>query len=85
VDKKNDIFSIFIIGGFRFSLFNNSNVNEIVTGGDNCLLSLEVNDMNILIEKLKIFKSEIIFPLTKINENWVLEFTYSEGNASYWL
>ena len=36
--------------------------------------------MNKLVEKLKILKAEIIFPLRKINENWVLEFTDSEGN-----
>ncbi|MBW9154714.1 VOC family protein [Clostridium estertheticum] len=80
VDKKDDIFSIFIIRGFKFCLFNNTKVNETVIWGDNCLPSLEVNDMNKLIEKLKILKAEIIFPLTKINENWVLEFTDSEGN-----
>lgn len=80
VDKKDDIFSIFIISGFRFCLFNYSKVNETVTWGDNCLPSLEVNDMDKLIEKLKMLKVKIIFPLTKINENWVLEFTDSEGN-----
>ena len=80
VYKKDDIFSIFIISGFRFCMFNNNKVNEAVTWGDNCLPSLEVNDMNKLIEKLKVLKTEIIFPLTKINENWVLEFTDSEGN-----
>ncbi|MBX4262138.1 VOC family protein [Clostridium estertheticum] len=80
VDKKDDTFSVFIIRGFKFCLFNNSKVNEAVIWGDNCLPSLEVNSMNKLIEKLKILKAEIIFPLTKINVNWVLEFTDSEGN-----
>jgi len=80
VDKKDDVFSIFIISDFRFCLFNNCKVNEAVTWGDNCLPSLEVNDMNKLIEKLKSLKAEIIFPLTKINENLVLEFADSEDN-----
>lgn len=80
VDKGDEIFSVFIISGFRFCLFNNSKVNETVTWGDNCLPSLEVNDMTKLIEKLKVLKAKIIFPLTKINENWVLEFMDSEGN-----
>ncbi|WP_298839604.1 VOC family protein [Clostridium sp.] len=80
VDKKDDIFSIFIIMGFKFCLFNYSKVNETVIWGDNCLPSLEVNDITKLIEKLKLLRAEIIFPLTKINKNWVLEFTDSEGN-----
>ena len=80
VDDKDDIFSRFNINGFRFCLFNNSKVNEDVTWGDNCLPSFEVNDIQSLIEKLKILNSEIVFPLTKINENWVLEFRDSEGN-----
>lgn len=68
VDKKDDILSIFIISAFKFCLFNYSKVNETVIWGDNCLPSLEVNDMNKLIEKLKILKAEIIFPLTKIKK-----------------
>ena len=79
VDKNHDTFSIFNISGFRFCLFNNSKVNEDVTWGDNCLPSFEVNDMDNLIEKLKVLNAEIVFPLTKINENWVLEFRDSEG------
>jgi len=80
VDEKDEIFSIFIISNFRFCLFNNSKVDETVTWGDNCLPSFEVNDINKLIEKLKDLKAEIIFPLTKINDNLVLEFKDSEGN-----
>ena len=80
VNEKDEIFSTFNIDGFRFCLFNNSKVNEDVTWGDNCLPSFEVNDIQSLIENLKILNSEIVFPLTKINENWVLEFRDSEGN-----
>ena len=80
VDKKDDIFSIFNVNGFRFCLFNNSKVNEAVTWGDNCLPSFEVNDIEILLKKLKALNAEIVFPLTKINENDVLEFRDSEGN-----
>lgn len=80
VGKKDDVFSIFNINGFRFCLFNNSKVNEDVVWGDNCLPSFEVNDIDNLIEKLKILNAEIVFPLTKIYGNWVLEFRDSEGN-----
>ncbi len=80
VFKKDKILSIFNIKGFRFCLFNNGEVNENVTWGDNCLPSFEVNDINKEIEKLKILDREIVFPLTKIRDNWVLEFKDTEGN-----
>ncbi len=80
VDNKDDIFSVFNINGFRFCLFNNSKVNENVTWGDNCLPSFKVNDIGKLTKKLKTLNAEIVFPLTKIKGNWVLEFKDSEGN-----
>ena len=80
VFKKDKIYSIFIIKGFRFGLFNNSEVNENVTWGDNCLPSFKVNDVNKIVEKLKKLEREIVFPLTKILDNWVLEFKDTEGN-----
>jgi predicted enzyme related to lactoylglutathione lyase len=80
VKKRDELFSVFNIDGFRFCLFDNSKVNEQVTWGDNCLPSFEVNDINKLTEKLKLINAEIVFPLTKIDQNWVLEFKDSEGN-----
>jgi predicted enzyme related to lactoylglutathione lyase len=80
VYKKDEILSIFEFKGFRFCLFDNSRVNEKVIWGDNCLPSFEVNNIDKLMEKLKILGVEIVFPLTEINENYVLEFKDSEGN-----
>lgn len=80
VYKKDDVFSVFNLKGFRFCLFNNKKVNEEVNWGDNCLPSFEVNNIDILAEKLKTLRAEIVFPLTKINDNLVLEFKDSEGN-----
>ncbi|MDT8718344.1 VOC family protein [Clostridium sp. 19966] len=77
---KDEVFSVFQVGSFRFCLFDNSKVKEQVTWGDNCLPSFQVNDMNILLNKLKELACEIVFPLTKIKDNWVLEFKDSEGN-----
>lgn len=77
---RDEVFSIFDIKGFRFCLFNNQKVNESVKWGDNCLPSFEVNDMDRLLEKLRTLEAEIVFPLTRINSNWVLEFKDSEGN-----
>jgi Predicted enzyme related to lactoylglutathione lyase len=80
VDVRDEIFSIFEFKGFRFCLFNNSRAGEKVVWGDNCLLSFEVNDINILIEKLNKLNAKIVFPPTMIGDNMVLEFRDSEGN-----
>lgn len=80
VYKKDEIFSIFDINGFRFCLFDNSKVHEKVVWGDNCLPSFEVNDINVLVKKLNELGAYIVFPLTKINNNYVLEFKDTEGN-----
>lgn len=80
VNKRHEVLSIFNFKGFRFCLFNNSKVNEEVTWGDNCLPSFEVNDMDKLIKKIDELGAEIVFPLTKIDRNLVLEFKDSEGN-----
>ncbi|MGH4118224.1 VOC family protein [Clostridium sp.] len=80
VEKRDEVFSVFNIGGFRFCLFDNSKVQEKVNWGDNCLPSFEVNDMNELFNRLEVLKAEIVFPVTKINNNLVLEFRDTEGN-----
>lgn len=80
IDIKDDILSVFDFKGFRLCLFCNERVNEKVTYGDNCLLSFEVDDMDELIKKLDILDVEIVFPLTKIGSNLVLEFKDIEGN-----
>lgn len=80
VDNRDEVFSTFNIEGFKFCLFNNSKVQEKVNWGDNCLPSFEVNDMEILIERLEILDAKIVFPVTKINKNLVLEFKDTEGN-----
>ena len=61
-------------------MFNNSEVNEKVTWGDNCLPSFEVSDIDKLKDKLDKLGAEIVFPVTKIDGNRVLEFKDSEGN-----
>ena len=80
VDKKDDILSLFIFKGFRLLLFDYKKAGEKVTFGDNCLLSFEVDDINKLKEKLDKLRVKIIFPITKIGDNYVLEFRDSEGN-----
>lgn len=80
IESRDEVFSVFNIDGFRFCLFNNSKVQEKVNWGDNCLPSFEVNDMKKLIDRLEIVNAEIVFPVTKINNNLVLEFKDTEGN-----
>lgn len=80
VTERDEIYSVFDINGFRFGLFANEKMNEKHTFGDNCLPSFQVENITEAQEKLALLNSKIVFPLTKIKNNWVLEFTDSEGN-----
>ena len=77
---KDDVLSKFDLGDFRLCLFNPKKVKEKVIYGDNCLLSFKVKDIEQLKAKLKILGADIVYPVTKIGENWVLEFKDTEGN-----
>ena len=81
VTEKNEIYSVFDINGFRYGLFANDKMNEIKKWGNNCLPSLEVNDISLILKKLENLNCTIVFPLTVIGKNKVLEFIDSEGNA----
>ena len=76
--KNDSIYSIFDIDGFRFGLFAYQKMNEPHIFGSNCLPSIEVDNIEIL--KRKIEKLDICFPLTKIDNNYVVEFIDSEEN-----
>ncbi len=78
VTHKDDIYSIFDINGFRLGLFAFEKVQEVHTFGNNCLPSVSVENISIFNKKLESLK--IIFPATKIGNNWVAEFEDSEGN-----
>ena len=80
VTEKDRTYSVFDINGFRYGLFANQSVNEEKVWGNNCLPSLEVNDINLIEQKLKELNCTIVFPLTIIGKNQVLEFKDSEGN-----
>lgn len=76
--KNDSIYSVFNIDGFRFGLFAYRKMKESHTFGSNCLPSIEVDNLNILKKKIK--DLSICFPLTKIGNNYVVEFIDSEGN-----
>lgn len=78
VTIRDDIYSVFDINGFRLGLFAYEKMNEKHTFGSNCLPSLEVNNIDVL--KNKLSKLRVVFPVTKIGLNWVTEFEDSEGN-----
>lgn len=80
VTEKDEIFSIFDVDGFRFCLFDNNKARESVTWGDNCLPSFRIDTLESLLKKIEELQVEIVFPLTHIKDNWVLEFKDSEGN-----
>jgi predicted enzyme related to lactoylglutathione lyase len=73
---RNDMF---IVGNFRFLLFDYKGNKEVIVG-NNCLPSFEVSDIDKFINKLNKLNVKIIFPKTKILNNWVLEFKDTEGN-----
>lgn len=80
VTEKDEIYSVFDIHGFRYGLFAHEMMNETKTWGNNCLPSFEVNDIELFQEKLQELNCTIVFPLTVIGKNQVLEFADSEGN-----
>ncbi|MDF2880810.1 MAG: acetyltransferase [Clostridiaceae bacterium] len=80
VTERDEVYSVFDINGFRYGLFANDKVNEAKVWGNNCLPSLAVNDMDLIQQKIKDLNCPIVFQLTIIGKNKVLEFTDSEGN-----
>lgn len=80
VTERDEIYSVFDINGFRLGLFANEKMNEHHTWGNNCLPSIAVDSIDYVQNKLNELKCSIVFPLTQIKNNWVLEFEDSEGN-----
>lgn len=78
VDERDEIYSVFVIGGFRMGLFAYRKKNEPHSYGNNCLPSISVGNLENL--KVKLENAKIVFPLTKIGRNWVSEIEDSEGN-----
>jgi len=78
VTVKDDIYSVFDINGFRLGLFAYEKMKEAHAFGSNCIPSIDVENIDVL--KSKIEGLEICFPLTKINNNWVVEIVDTETN-----
>lgn len=80
VTERDEIYSVFDIQGFRYGLFANQKMKETKIWGNNCLPSFAVNNIDLLRKRLDELNCPIVFPLTTIGKNRVLEFTDSEGN-----
>ncbi len=78
VTEKDEVYSVFEVGSFRFGLFAYEKKGEPHEFGSNCLPSISFESLYLLKEKLK--NAEICFELTKIRTNWVAEIIDSEGN-----
>lgn len=78
VMERDDVYSVFDVGGFRFGLFAFEKMNEKHSWGSNCLPSITFPDKDVLENKLAKYK--IVFPLTRIKDNWVAEIVDSEDN-----
>lgn len=72
----------FYINGIRkFWLFDYKAANDNRANfGHNCLPSFEVSNIKAFMVKLEELNASLVFPLTKIGNNWVLEFKDPEGN-----
>ena len=75
---RDEIYSVFLIDGFRLGLFAFEKMHEEHSFGSNCLPSVSVDSLEAL--KGKIRNLELCVPLTRIKDNWVVEFVDSEGN-----
>lgn len=78
VTERSTVYSVFDIQGFRLGLFAYELTGESHVFGNNCLPSIEVENLEVLREKLR--DKKIVFELTQIGSNWVSEFEDSEGN-----
>lgn len=78
VSERGEVYSVFVINGFRFGLFAFERVNEPHTYGTNCLPSVCVEGLDAL--KSKTQNYNVVFPITQIGQNWVCELEDSEGN-----
>lgn len=78
VTERDEVYSVFDIGGFRLGLFAYELAGENHIFGSNCLPSIEVENEAALRRKLA--ERKVVFPLQKIGPNWVSEVEDSEGN-----
>ncbi len=63
VTEENHIYSVFDINGFRYGLFANEEMNEAKKWGNNCLPSLEVNNIDLVLKKIRKIKLQNCFSL----------------------
>ena len=78
VTERDQTYSVFDVGGFRFGLFAYETMNETHVYGNNCVPSFHFDSLEKL--RAKICNKEICFELTRIKQNWVVEIVDSEGN-----
>lgn len=64
--ERDEIYSVFLINGFRLGLFAYERVGEEHSFGSNCLPSVSVESLELL--KRKIENLEVCFPLTRIGD-----------------
>lgn len=79
-ETEDSTFSVFLLGGFRYCLFQPDLVQESVVWGDSCLPSFETDSIGPVMEKVVQMGRPIVFPLRQIGSNMVFEFTDTEGN-----
>ncbi len=76
--EKDEIYTVFDVGGFRLGLFAYGKMGEVHTFGDNCLPSIEVESEDRFLAKLQ--SVEVVYGPKPIGCYLVAEFLDSEGN-----
>ena len=76
--ERDEIYSVFNVGGLRLGLFAYKKMGEAHSFGDNCLPSIEVESEKQFLEKLQTV--EVVYGPKPIGNILVAEFIDSEGN-----
>lgn len=73
-------FSVFDIGGFQFCLFNPEVVKETHVVGNNCIPTIEVENVRALYEEMKQKEAKIILELHNVEDYHLFQLKDSEDN-----
>ena len=81
VQSKTDRFSVFKIDGFLFCLFSPKSINETHKIGNNCIPTIEVDDVKSFYKGLKQKDIEIVLELHNVNGYELFQLKDSEQNV----
>ena len=80
VDTFDERFSIFLIDGFSFGLFDPEKDNEEVIFGNNIIPNIDVKNVVEEYERMKKIGAKIVLEMMNVNGYKLFQFEDSEGN-----